>query len=432
MYQPDTFLWAVGIEDTFIPQEQPGLRALEEYELTQHYQLWRADIDRAADLGVSHIRWGIPWYRVNPEPGRYEWSWVDEVLDYLVNRKGIQPIVDLLHYGTPLWLERSFLDPDYPRRVADYARAVAERYGHLVRYYTPLNEPTVNAEFCGRRGEWPPCREGEAGYVAVLMALLRGMVLAARAIREADPDAAFIQVEALGWHWTRDERLQGEVERRAAHTYLAFDLFTGRVDTTHSLWPYLREHGVAAEELAWLRERAARVEVLGVNLYPWSGGELVMGAEGQAGATEGDLQNRPTSGGELIMEASGQTQCRGELTGHHLADVLRQAWERYHIPLMVTETSARRDVTGRARWMDETIAAVAAVRAEGIPVIGYTWFPMMTMIDWEYRRTTQPLEDYLLHLGLWDSAFDEDGVLQRHPTPLVEKYRRFVQLGVES
>ncbi|WP_374687956.1 family 1 glycosylhydrolase [Promineifilum sp.] len=407
MDQSDTFLWAVGIEDTFIPQEQPGLRALEEYELTQHYQLWSADIDRAADLGVSHIRWGIPWYRVNPEPGRYEWGWVDEVLDYLVNQKGIQPIVDLMHYGTPLWLERSFLDPDYPRHVADYARAVAERYGQLVRYYTPLNEPTVNAEFCGRRGEWPPYREGETGYVAVLMALLRGMVLAAQAIREADPDAAFVQVEALGWHWTHDERLHAEVARRAAHSYLAFDLFTGQVDTAHSLWPYLRDHGVAEEDLSWLRERAARVEVLGVNLYPWSGGELVMDADGQA-------------------------HCHGELTGHHLAGVLRQAWARYHIPLMVTETSARRDVAGRARWMDETLAAVAAVRAEGIPVIGYTWFPMMTMIDWEYRSTTQPLEDYLLHLGLWDSAFDEDGVLQRHATPLVEKYRQYVKLGIRN
>lgn len=45
----------------------------------------------------------------------------------------------------------------------------------------------------------------------------------------------------------------------------------------------------------------------------------------------------------------------------------------------------------------------------------------MTMIDWEYRLTTQPIEDYLLHLGLWDSAYDADGVLQRHVTPLVER-----------
>ena len=76
------FLWAVGIENTFIPQEKAGLRALEEYELTQHYQFWREDIDRAASLGVAAIRWGIPWYRVSPRPGQYEWGWVDDCLLY--------------------------------------------------------------------------------------------------------------------------------------------------------------------------------------------------------------------------------------------------------------------------------------------------------------------------------------------------------------
>ena len=404
MDKTDTFYWAVGIENSFIPQERPGLRALEEYELTQHYRQWREDIDRVTSLGISHIRWGIPWYRVNPQPGYYEWAWVDEVLDYLVNQKGIQPIVDLMHYGTPLWLDNAFLNASYPQRVAEYAYAVAERYGDLVRYYTPLNEPTVNAEFCGRRGEWPPYLQGEDGYVKILLPIVRGMILTAQAVRTADPDAILVQVEALSWRWTTDRRLHAGLPLYVAQTYLAYDLFTGRVDTTHLAWPQLQEHGVTEADLAWLQENAAKADVLGVNLYPWSGGELVMGEDGRS-------------------------RIEGELNGTHLADVLRQAWHRYQIPLMVTETSARRDVNGRAQWMDETITAVATVRAQGIPVIGYTWFPVMTMIDWEYRRTERPLEDHLLHLGLWDSAFDAAGVLQRQPTPLVANFRRYVAQG---
>ena len=140
------FLWAGGIEDTFIPQERPGLRALEEYELTQHYQQWRDDLARAASLGIGALRWGVPWYRVEPAPGVFDWDWIDEVLGYLVHDLQIEPIVDLMHYGTPLWLEGSFTASDYPERVAMYAGAFAARYGELVRYYTPLNEPTVNAE----------------------------------------------------------------------------------------------------------------------------------------------------------------------------------------------------------------------------------------------------------------------------------------------
>jgi beta-glucosidase/6-phospho-beta-glucosidase/beta-galactosidase len=398
------FLWAVGIENTFIAEEKVGLRALEEYELTQHYRFWREDIERAASLGVSAIRWGIPWYRVNPRPGEYDWAWVDEVLDYLVVQKGIQPIVDLMHYGTPLWLENSFLNPDYPHLVANYAYEVARRYGDLVRYYTPLNEPGVNAEYAGRRGEWPPYLKGDPGYIATLLPIVRGMALTTEAIRAADPDAVLVQVEALCWHWTKDANVQPVVDKLMAQTFLPFDLFTGRVDENHLLWPFLLENGASETELAWLREHPSQVDVLGVNLYPWSGGRSV----------------RWTS------------RKIGKLNGHHLADLLRMTWNRYRLPMMITETSARSKIPGRAQWMDETLASVAAVCAEGIPMVGYTWFPMMTMIDWKYRLARRPVSKYLLHLGLWDSAFDPDGTLQRHETPLVEQYRRYVAQGLPT
>src|SRR5918992_40438 len=159
------FAWALGIEDTFIPQvaARSG-RILDEYVLTEHDRRWRSDLAAIASLGVRHLRYGIPWYRVNPAPGQFDWSWTDEVLPYLVEDLGIAPILDLIHYGAPLWLEGTFLDPDYPQRVAEYAAAVVERYGRLVRHWTPLNEPRVHARFAGQTGLWPPYRRGPRGY----------------------------------------------------------------------------------------------------------------------------------------------------------------------------------------------------------------------------------------------------------------------------
>lgn len=423
------FMWATGIENTFIPQTRAGLRALDEYELTQHYELWRQDIDRVASLGVSHLRWGVPWYRVNPAPGRFNWTWVDEVLDYVVNEKGIQPILDLMHYGTPRWMENSFINASYPQRVAEYVSEFATRYKDLIQFYTPLNEPTLNADLCGRVGIWPPYLRGADGYVKILMQIARGMALTAQALREIDPDAVLVQVEALLWLWTTDARLKGMIDRSREHRYLAFDLFTGRVDDQHPLWPFLQSHGVREGDLTWLRDRAARVDVLGVNFYPWSGGEVVMGPKGRVPSrarTLLDLNFSPWSGGETVIHAGRRPRVRRILTGHYLVDVLREAWTRYQIPLMITETSAKRNVAGRAQWMDETVAAVRTAQADGVPVIGYTWFPAFTMIDWSYRTGRRPLSRYLLHLGLWDSHFDEEGVLQRHPTPLVERYQQYV------
>ena len=395
------FQWATGIENTFIPQFRYGLRPLEEYDLTQHYSLWRSDLDQVASLGISQLRWGIPWYRVQPAPDRWDWVWVDKVLDYMVNVKKIRPILDLMHYGTPVWLDNSFINASYPERVAEYAYAVAERYKDLVQYYTPLNEPTVNAEFAGRRGCWPPYLEGDDGYTKVLMQIARGIVLTVQAVRQAHHNPVFVQVEAMGWSWTESRVHWPLVDNDRNHELLAFDLVTGRVGASHPLWEYLQSHGVSPMDIEWFKARAVNLDVLGVNLYPWSGGAWVTGAD-----------NQP---------------CRaGELAGCHLADVLRYSWHRYHLPLMVTETSARRDIAGRSMWMDETIAAVRAVRAEGIPVLGYTWFPAMTMIDWEYRNDGKPITEHLVHLGLWDSEFDEAGVLVRCPTPLVAQYQKYI------
>ncbi|MEP7188067.1 MAG: family 1 glycosylhydrolase [Roseiflexaceae bacterium] len=400
------FIWAGGIEDTFIPHERPGLRALEEYELTQHYQQWRNDLARAAALGISALRWGVPWYRVEPAPGVFDWAWIDEVLDYMVRELRIEPIVDLMHYGTPMWLEGSFIAPEYPERVAAYASAFAARYGELVRYYTPLNEPTVNASFCGRRGEWPPYLTGEDGYLRVLLPIARGIQLSAQAIRAADADAVLVAVEAMGWCRAATPEAELAALRRDQHELLAWDLVRGAVDATHPLYAELVNNGASELELAHLRAGATEHDWFGVNFYPWSACEIVVDESGT-------VKTQPIP-----------------RDGRLLADVLRRCHAYTGLPLIVTETSANEDIAGRAAWMDETIAAVRAVRAAGLPVIGYTWFPLITMVDWAYRTSTLPVADHLLHLGLWDSHFDERGVLVRAPTPLVERYRGYIQAEV--
>src|SRR6185369_13583735 len=131
------------------------------------------DLKLASAAGATMVRWGVPWYKVEAEKGKFDWSWVDDVLDYMVFDLGLQPIVDLVHYGTPEWLDGSFLNPEYPERVAEFARRFAQRYGHMVKCYTPTNEPTVNADWAGRKAQWPPYTTGDQGYVDVLLALAR-------------------------------------------------------------------------------------------------------------------------------------------------------------------------------------------------------------------------------------------------------------------
>ena len=396
------FLWATGIEDTFIPHARPGLRALDEYELTQHYKLWKRDFDLVAETGVRFLRWGIPWYRIQPTPNKWDWEWTDKALDYLVNVKGITPILDLMHYGTPLWLENSFINAGYPQRVAEYTYEVVKRYKSLVRYYTPLNEPMVNADMCGNKAEWPPYLSGDDGYLKMILALAKGLVLTTQAIKAEQPDAITVQVEAL-WHtFTNDRSLEEATAHNNSRQYLCFDLSTGRVRDDYVLMDYLCSHGTTNANLEWFRKNAVTFDFFGANFYPWSYGELKKGSNGS------------------VKSVTGNT------AGTEIAVVLREVHKRYGMPIIITETSANRDIQGRAQWMDETLATVGALRVEGIPVVGYTWFPLFSMIDWDYRKGRHPLKDYLIHLGLYDCAFDSKGILHRHKTPLVKRYQQHI------
>lgn len=396
------FTWATGIEDTFIQHARPRLRALDEYELTQHYKLWKSDIDLVAETGVQAVRWGIPWHIVQPAPDQWDWEWTDKALEHLVTVKGLTPILDLMHYGTPMWLDNSFINSSYPQRVAEYTSAVVARYKSLVRYYTPLNEPMVNASMSGYKAEWPPYLSGDDGYVKLALAIARGMVLTTRAIKSEQPDALTVQVEAL-WHtFTRDESLKARAALANARQFLCFNLATGRLEDDPILAEYVREHGATDAQLDWFRRNAVSFDIFGANYYPWSYTELRQRPDGKAHT--------------VVRRAS----------GHKIDIILREAWERYRMPIMITETSTNGDVKARAKWMDQTLETVGSLRSEGIPVIGYTWFPLFTMVDWAYRKGRLTLDKYLVHLGLYDSAFDTEGVLRRQATPLVKHYQEHI------
>jgi hypothetical protein len=403
------FRFGVGIEDTFVATEEPGRRKLDEYELTQHYQFWERDLALVAASGADTLRWGIPWYRVEPSPGRFQWDWVDRVVDAIAGH-GLTCVVDLMHYGTPLWLDNSFLHPDYPKRVAEYAAAAASRYGATLTAWTPLNEPVINAIYCGERGAWPPHHRGQTGFVSLITALAEGICRTQAAIASVQPQATFVHVDA-GFRWAGDPpRVAGapDLALLGERRFLGLDLPMGRVDGGHPLHDWLLLHGATESRLSWLRDHAVEPDVVGVNYYPAF--TTVAYDEGP----RGELVERPVEAG-----AAG------------LADLVGEYARRYAVPLMITETSRGGPEQERERWLAESLECVAQLRREGLPLIGYTWFPFLALVDWLYRESSAPLEHWLVQMGLVDLALlPGSSVLERRPTGLVEQFAAAARAGM--
>lgn len=426
--------WCVGIEDTCIgqPIRWTGY-ALDEYELTQHYRFWRQDLDLAASLGVAGVRYGIPWYRVNPEPDRFDWRWTDEVLDYAVRDKRLTVIADLVHYGVPIWLEQAFVDPSYPEVMSRYAAAFAERYRGLVDYYTPLNEPTVTADFCGQRGLWPPYRTGNDGWVAVTLAVAKGLQQSVRAIRAANARATIVHVEAAKVIRRSDTRLRSTADQIQERAFLPTDLFLGRIQPGHQMSEWLITHGASEAELLALSTDPPTVDFIGVNYYP-------------------EISVR-----ELALHKGVPREVAVDGWASGLVEVLSAFYERYGLPLIVSETSTDGEDDRRTRWLRDSVTAVEAARLGGVDVRGFTWWPLIDFVDWSWAIGAERMEDFLvrvpdgrggwqlsppfqpsLHasrsdirpffrsMGLYRLHVDADGVLARVETPTAQAFRDLI------
>src|SRR5689334_4813656 len=95
------FLFATGIENSY-PTVEGGKR-IDQMEKCGHYKRWRDDLALVRELGLHYLRWGPALYRVFEAPGRYDWTWFDQVMAEMRGME-IQPILDLCHFGVPDWL----------------------------------------------------------------------------------------------------------------------------------------------------------------------------------------------------------------------------------------------------------------------------------------------------------------------------------------
>lgn len=420
------FFWAVGIEDTNIgwPLRGSG-QPLDEYESTQHYDQWRTDFQLVKEAGATTVRYGLPWYRVNPAPGEWDWEWTDEVISYAVDELGLVLIIDLVHYGTPEWLSGSFTDPGYPAAVAEYAGAVAARYAGRIDRFTPLNEPLVTASFTGARAIWPPYESGDSGWARVVVNVAAGIRDSIRAIKAAQPRATIVHVEATHVWTTMDPVLEDHRDALSERNYLPTDLVLGRVTPEHALYGWLVEQGIAPAILEGLLSPCPAPDIIGLNYYPeLSCRELV-----------------------IIEEVPVGVAFDGWTDG--LRQVLTEFDERYGIPLFISETGVEGNADHLIAWLQASAECAFALREEGIIVLGLTWWPLFDFVDWSWGSGGAVVEEfytringvispvipppksdgiasYFRRMGLWNLLEGTDSI-ERARTAAVDEFRRLAQ-----
>lgn len=329
------------------------------------------DLERFAALGVAALRYPVLWERVAPDgPGEADWSLPDERLGRL-RVLGIRPIVGLLHHGSgPRWT--SLLDPAFPEKLAAFARAAAERYPWVLDW-TPVNEPVTTARFSGLYGHWYPHGRDDATFVRCLLAEVRAIALAMRAIREVIPRARFVQTEDMG-RTRGTARLAYQAAFDNARRWISLDLLCGRVDRDHVLRAYLAGSGATDRELESFVERPSPPDVVGLNYYVTSDRWIDERLERYPAWSHGG------NGRERFADVHAAIGDPAGIAGHRW--ILARAWERYGLPVAFTEVHLGGPREEQLRWLRDAWLAATALKAEGVDVRALTVWSLLGAYDW--------------------------------------------------
>ena len=346
------------------------------------------DLDRLAELGVRCLRFPLLWERTAPlAPGQHEWHWSDQRLERL-RELHVTPIVGLMHHGSgPRYT--NLLDPQFPQRLAEYARAVAERYPD-VDAYTPVNEPVTTARFSALYGLWFPHCSDDRSFVRAVLHQMLGTVLAMREIRKINPNARLIQTDDLGYT-TTPAHLQYQADFENARRWLSFDLLTGRVVPGHPLWRYLVGNGASERELAAFVDQPCTPDIVGINSYATS--ERFLDDRLSLYPPERRFDN----GRDRYVDVE-SVRVLGSLIGGFEAR-LREASERYTLPVAITEVHMGCTRDEQLRWLYQAWRSAEKLRLEGLDVRAVTAWATFGTVDWNSLVTR---DEGHYEAGLWD------------------------------
>jgi beta-glucosidase/6-phospho-beta-glucosidase/beta-galactosidase len=190
------FMFATGVECSY-PTIEGGRWRIDQLAATEHYRYWRRDLELVRELGLRYLRYGPPLHSIFQGPGKYAWSFMDQVAEAM-QELAIVPIIDLCHFGVPDWLD-NFQNGEFPDRLREYAKAFARRY-QWIQFYTPVNEMYVTARLSALDGLWNEQLRSDDAYVRATRHVAKASVLVMKAILEERPDAIFVNSESSEFH----------------------------------------------------------------------------------------------------------------------------------------------------------------------------------------------------------------------------------------
>ena len=162
-----------------------------------------ADLELAAAMGQNAHRLSVEWSRIEPSEGKWDDAAMDRYRQVLrfMREQGIEPMVTLHHFTTPLWLDErgGWENPAIIPLFERFATKVVQSLGEFCDLWCSINEPLIYAVLGWLAGEprsemhhqltFPPGKHDMDLMLKVVENLFLGHGAAYYAIHRIQPQA---------------------------------------------------------------------------------------------------------------------------------------------------------------------------------------------------------------------------------------------------
>ena len=354
------------------------------HQAIDFYHRFREDIALFAEIGFKCFRTSINWTRIFPQgdenaPNEAGLQFYDELFDECL-RYGIEPVVTISHYETPLalvkkcgsWSSRRMID-----FYLNYCNTIFRRYRGKVKYWMTFNE--INVITLHPVMAAGIAVEGEDFERTVLQAAHHQLVASAKAVKllhETDPAAKIGMMMLYPTFYAEtcnpDDQL---LAIKAIDSHYYFSDVQVRGAYSPKALRYLAQKGI---DLQTLPEdggtlQAGTVDFIGFSYY----NSNVATARQEVKFTGGNMLNA------VKNPYLAQSDWGWSIDPIGLRIALNSLYDRYQIPLFVVENGLgaedRVEADGsihdpyRIDYLRRHVEALkAAVHEDGVDCMGYT------------------------------------------------------------
>ncbi|HEY1130642.1 MAG TPA: family 1 glycosylhydrolase [Roseateles sp.] len=377
---PSDFLWGVATSahqvegnntnaDLWLEEQIPGSPFVEPSGIAlDQWNLYKADIELLASLGLKCYRFSIEWARI--EPGPDEWS--DEALNHYLDvcdeciRHGMEPVITLHHFTSPQWLMRygGWRGDETPQLFARYVEKVIAKLGHRVRYVVTMNECNIAAVLHDYVQQL--IAKGDKVAIEKLSNNAWRRVAAERCGVEESQYCSFIgAMDPKGVETVKSAHraARAVIRRLAPHIKVGFSLSLQQAQVRPGAEKYALD--------AWQRK-----------FRQW----LPLIADDDFVSTQTYTRTIYDVEGKYHVPAgSPTTLMKFEFAPEALAEVLRTIASEVDKPILISENGAPvADDKDRVEFIGRALAGVHQCVADGIKVLGYFYWSGFDNFEWYF------------------------------------------------